>query len=131
MPVRAAPSGKLPLAPVVAGAVAIAALVALLFYLNRPATRPVDEPASALKLAADCKPECAVVDLRLPTEKLGLGLIRELKALDSRMRVFVLTGADPAHLTHCPEKALIEEIVVKGASSASLIRKLKATADGS
>ncbi len=30
------------------------------------------DAASALQLAAACKPECAVVDLRLPTEKLGL-----------------------------------------------------------
>lgn len=44
---RAAPSGKLPLAPVVAGAVGIAALLGLLFYLNRPAAKPVEEPASA------------------------------------------------------------------------------------
>ena len=43
---RAAPSGKLSLAPVVAGAVGIAALLALLFYLNRPAAQPVEEPAS-------------------------------------------------------------------------------------
>lgn len=80
---------------------------------------------SALELAAACKPQCAVVDLRLPTEKLGLRLIRELKALDSRMRIFVLTGSDPACLAHYPERALIEEIVVKGSPSASLIRKLK------
>lgn len=43
---RAAPSGKLPLAPVAAGAVGIAALLALLFYLNRPAARPAEEAAS-------------------------------------------------------------------------------------
>jgi DNA-binding response OmpR family regulator len=83
------------------------------------------DAASALELAASCKPECAVVDLRLPTEKLGLRLIRELKALDSQMRIFVLTGSDPARLAHCPERGLIEEIVVKGSSSALLIRKLK------
>lgn len=89
------------------------------------------DAASALELAAACKPQCAVVDLRLPTEKTGLRLIRDLKALDSGMRVFVLTGSDPARLKDYPERALIEEVVVKGASSASLIRKLKAKATAS
>lgn len=83
---------------------------------------------SALQLAAACRPHCAVIDLRLPTERLGLQLIRELKALDSGMRVFVLTGSDPARLTRYPERALIEDVVVKGSSSALLIQKLKAAA---
>lgn len=85
------------------------------------------DAASALELAVACKPQCAVIDLRLPTEKLGLRLIRELKALDSGMRVFVLTGADPTRLATCPERTLIEEIMVKGSPAALLIRKLKAT----
>jgi CheY-like chemotaxis protein len=37
------------------------------------------DPVSAAELAASQKPECAVIDLRLPTEERGLWLISELK----------------------------------------------------
>jgi|GEM_PF-1721073 len=89
-------------------------------------TIEASDAGSAIQLAAAQKPQCAVVDLRLPTEELGLRLIRELKAQNPSMRIVVLTGADPARLARCPEKALIDEILVKGSSSAHLIQKLKA-----
>lgn len=81
---------------------------------------------SAIRLAAAQKPECAVIDLRFPTEELGLQLIRQLKALDASIHLFVLTGADPGRLARSPEKDLVDEILVKGSSSAQLIRRVKA-----
>lgn len=84
--------------------------------------------ASAIENAAAHKPECAIIDLRLPTEELGLRLIRELKTLDSSIHVFVLTGGDPRRFSTRAEKDLIDEIVVKGSGSADLIQKLKALA---
>jgi DNA-binding NtrC family response regulator len=84
--------------------------------------------SSAVHSAEVHRPECAVIDLRFPTEELGLKLIRELKALDSALHVFVLTGGDPTGLARHAERDLVEEIVVKGSSTPDLIRKLKAVA---
>ena len=81
---------------------------------------------SAVEKAAAHQPECAVLDLRLPTEAAGLRLIRDLKALNSAIHLFVLTGSRTAQLEKHPEKALVDGVVVKGAPSAELIQKLKA-----
>lgn len=81
---------------------------------------------SAIRLASAEKPECAVVDLRFPTDEIGFELVRELKKLDSSMRVFILTGGDPTRWSKRCEKDLIDEVVVKGSSSAHLIQRLKA-----
>jgi two-component system response regulator ResD len=83
---------------------------------------------SAVKLAAAQKPECAVVDLRLPTEELGLRLICELKRLNPAIHIIVLTGGKPERLAGQPEAQHIEQIVVKGASTEPLIERLKSLA---
>lgn len=88
-------------------------------------TLEAPDRSSALKLAAERKPECAVVDLRLPTEEIGLQLIRELKDLDAGMHVFVLTGGDPERFARRPESRLVDEVIVKGSSSAYLVRQLQ------
>jgi DNA-binding response OmpR family regulator len=62
--------------------------------------------AAALREAKAQRPDCALVDLKFPTEALGLSLIRALKELDAAMRVFVLTGADPRRIDALPEKKL-------------------------
>ncbi|MBV9303249.1 MAG: response regulator [Acidobacteriaceae bacterium] len=80
---------------------------------------------SAVDLAVAQKPECAVIDLRLPTEELGLRLISELKRMDPSIHILVLTGSDPQNLVQKPEAELIEEIVVKGTPTGGLIHKLK------
>lgn len=87
-------------------------------------TIAADDAADAVALAAAHKPQCAVVDLRMPTEQLGLRLVRELKKLDPRIHVLVLTGAAAETLAKAPEHALIDSIVTKGSSSAVLVRKL-------
>jgi CheY-like chemotaxis protein len=83
---------------------------------------------SAAELAASQKPECAVVDLRLPTEERGLWLISELKRLNPAIHIIVLTGGNPERLAGQAAASLVEEIIVKGASSGPLIRKLKSLA---
>jgi len=100
----------------------------LLLRQNGLETIAAADAKSALQLAADHQPKCAVIDLRLPTEELGLRLIRQLKALDKSIHLFVLTGADPSRLAHYPERDLVDEVVAKGSSSAYLIKKLKALA---
>lgn len=80
---------------------------------------------SAAKLAASEKPECAVVDLRLPTEERGLWLIAELKKLDPMIHIVVLTGINPGPLARQTVANFAEKIIVKGASSGQLIKTLK------
>ena len=84
------------------------------------------DPGSAVEKAAAYKPECAVLDLRLPTEEFGLKLIRDLKALDSAIHLFVLTGARTVRFNANAEKDLVDEVIVKGSPSGHLIQKLKA-----
>ncbi len=45
----------------------------------------------AIRLAEDCSPDLATVDLRMPGES-GLTVVRELRALDSTTFILVLTG---------------------------------------
>jgi uncharacterized protein (TIGR00251 family) len=87
-------------------------------------TIAVTTTAAALKEAKARRPECALVDLKLPTEAMGLSLIRALKEFDGAMRVFVLTGGDPQRINALPEKKLVEEVFVKGSSMAHLMKKL-------
>ena len=81
--------------------------------------------SSALSAAATIEPECAVVDLRLPTEADGLRLIRELKGLNEKLELFVLTGADPNSLLTRPEVHFVREVLLKPVPSGCLIESLK------
>jgi two-component system, response regulator RegA len=83
---------------------------------------------SALQLAETHKPDCAIVDLRLPTEEAGLRLIRELKGLDAGIRIIVLTGANPRCLDTQPEARLVDRVLLKPSSSAVMVEHLKAMA---
>jgi len=83
---------------------------------------------TALRLASEQSPEAAVVDLRIPTQDLGLHLIRGLKDLNSRLRVIVLTGIDPKQFEKLPERALVEAVFTKGGASRLLLAYLKETA---
>ncbi len=80
---------------------------------------------TALRLASEQRPEAAVVDLRLPTQDLGLQLIRGLKQLNSRLRVIVLTGIDPKQFEKLPERQLVEAVFTKGNASRLLLQYLK------
>jgi ActR/RegA family two-component response regulator len=82
------------------------------------------DPKSALLAAVEEHPACAIVDLRLPTQDAGLGLIRKLKEFDRELHILVLTGFGAA-LENMPERSLIDGVIEKGSSSANLIRKLK------
>ena len=79
----------------------------------------------ALRMASEQSPEAAVVDLRMPTQDLGLQLIRGLKQLNSRLRVIVLTGIDPKQFEKLPERALVEAVFTKGGASKLLLQYLK------
>jgi DNA-binding NtrC family response regulator len=93
-------------------------------------TLPAADAATAIQLAAAHKPQCAVVDLRLPTPERGLQLIHDLKKLDPGMHVFVLTGGGGRRLAEGPERTLIDAVLTKGSASAVLIQKLRTVAAG-
>jgi uncharacterized protein (TIGR00251 family) len=80
---------------------------------------------TALRMASEQSPEAAVIDLRLPTQDLGLQLIRGLKQLNSRLRVIVLTGIDPKQFERLPERALVEAVFTKGLASRLLLQYLR------
>ena len=81
---------------------------------------------SALRVAAADSPDCAVIDLRMPGEDDGLGLIRELRSAHRHLPIFVLTGSNPVRLAQKKEWALVQGVIKKGSSSSDLIQKLKA-----
>lgn len=89
-------------------------------------TIPARDSAAALRAAAEQRPGCAVVDLRLPAEEHGLCLIRALKTLDAAIRIILLTGADASRLKYLPESALVDEVIVKGSSSGRLVETIRA-----
>lgn len=84
------------------------------------------DAARAVATAKAEKPDCAVIDLCFPAAESGFQLVRDLKALDSGLRVVLLTGAATARLADRPEAELIDAIVEKGLGSANLVRRLKA-----
>ncbi|HEY7304588.1 MAG TPA: response regulator [Bryobacteraceae bacterium] len=104
------------------------ALRSLLLVRSGFETLEAADRNSAMELAASQKPECAVIDLRFPTEEIGLRLIRELKDLNSSMHLFVLTGGDPDRFSRRPERKLVDCVIVKGSSSAYLVEELRSLA---
>ncbi len=83
---------------------------------------------AAVEIAAAEKPQCAVIDLRFPTEEIGLRLIRELKGIDSNMHVFVLTGGDPERFARRPERKLVDQVIIKGSAASRLLQELRSLA---
>lgn len=88
-------------------------------------TLAAGDAGTAMGLALAHRPECAVVDLNLPTAERGLWLIWELKKLDPGMRIIVLTGRDRRRLMEACERGLVEEVITKGSASRALIQKLR------
>jgi two-component system response regulator RegA len=104
------------------------ALRSLLLAKRGFQTFEASDANAAVRIATLQHPDCAVVDLRIPTEAAGLRLIRDLKSIDSNLHVFVLTGADPTRFARIAESSLVDEVIVKGASTASLVEKLRSLA---
>ncbi len=86
------------------------------------------DAGTAIEKAKTYRPECALIDLRLPKKESGLKLVRELKTLDPQMHVFILTGDAAAHFDGKPEGSLVDGVIVKGSSSRHLIQRLRALA---
>jgi two-component system, response regulator RegA len=91
-------------------------------------TLAAPDPGTAMTLALDHNPECAVIDLNMPTDERGLELVRELKKLHPGMHVIMLTGRDARQVTQAPENALVDDVFIKGSPSGALIQKLRTVA---
>ena len=100
-------------------------LRSLLFSQNGFETIAVTTVAAALHEAKEHRPQCAVIDLKIPAESDGLDLIRGLKAFDVGIRVFVLTGGNAKRINGLPEMTLVEEVMLKGTPIATLLKKLR------
>jgi two-component system, response regulator RegA len=85
---------------------------------------PAEGPAAALELAEAERPNCAVMDLRLPTIQSGLRLIRDLRKLDPALKIVVLTGQATA-LEAAPEMAMVAAVLEKGGSSRILLETIQ------
>jgi two-component system response regulator ResD len=84
----------------------------------------------ALDLAIEHQPQCAVIDLRLPTENDGLTLISRLHSDHPDISIFVLTGGRQTQLAGLLESGVVKGVFWKGASAPELLGKLKAVAQG-
>ena len=70
--------------------------------------------------------DCAVVDLRLPTERDGCRLIRYLKESNPDIAIVILTGSlRTGAVGRWPEMALVERVFGKGESAAPLLQYLR------
>lgn len=100
-------------------------LRSLLLARNGFEALPAADKTSAKRLAATHHPQAAVVDLGLPTIQDGLELIRDLKALNAAIRVVVITGSTRKALANDLDFAAVDDLFIKPASTAALIRKLR------
>lgn len=90
---------------------------------------PACDLKTALSLARQHRPACALLDLRFPTEELGFELVEKLKRLDPAMHIVLLTGASRSRIDAWPLRHLVDQVLAKGSSSAALVKHLKALAE--
>ena len=105
-------------------------LRATLLLRNGFATIEAGDKGTAEHLARLHRPAVAVVDLRLPTVRDGLDLIGALKSLDTQIRLIVLTGMPREKVKSLAGADLIDELLIKPASTAKLVRVLRSLAPG-
>ena len=81
--------------------------------------------AAALEEAATGQIDCAVIDLRLPTEQEGMALIGKLKEQWPELVVMVLTGGSAESVAGRTEMSGVEAVFEKGRSIAPLVERLR------
>ena len=81
------------------------------------------EPSSARALFAETRPECLVMDLRLPEANDGLALIREFRAAAPTVRIIVLAGW-PLDIEDTPEAQMVNLVLAKPIRTATLVGAL-------
>jgi CheY-like chemotaxis protein len=70
-------------------------------------------PAETLRAFERRRPDLIIVDLRFPHAADGLGLIRDIRRMDPRLPMIVLSGW-PDDLYGTPEEKMVSRVLVKG-----------------
>jgi CheY-like chemotaxis protein len=70
-------------------------------------------PAETLRAFERRRPDLIIVDLRFPRAADGLGLIRDIRQMDRRLPMIVLSGW-PDDLYGTPEEKMVSRVLVKG-----------------
>jgi CheY-like chemotaxis protein len=85
----------------------------------------ISTAASATEAMAHCDGcDAVVMDLRLPSLRDGLGLIRDLHARVPKTPIVVLAGL-PEELREQPESALVHRVLRKGTGTGVLVELLR------
>ena len=87
------------------------------------------EPNSARALFAETRPECVVMDLRLPEANDGIALIREFRAAAPGVRIIVLAGW-PLDIEGTPEAQMVNLVLAKPIRTAALVSALAQSEPG-
>ncbi len=77
------------------------------------------DAATARIRFTELRPECVVLDVRLPEAEAGRALIREFRAAAPCVRILVLAG-EPADLDGREERAMTDEVLRKPVRSERL-----------
>ncbi len=88
-------------------------------------TLAAGDAQSAFALAEAERPDCALLDLNLPTEAAGLALLRSLRGLPFPPRVVVLTGTNIKRLRCARELQEADAVLEKGSPSNTLVELLR------
>ena len=87
------------------------------------------EPDSARALFAETRPECVVLDMRLPEAQDGLRLIREFRGAAPDVRIIVLAGWT-LDLEGTPEAQMVNLVLAKPIRTATLVAALAESEPG-
>ena len=82
------------------------------------------DAATARDKFHETSPACVILDLRLPSPKDGLALVREFRQVSPEVRIVVLAGWG-ADLEGRPEQDLVDEVLAKPVRSERLIKAVK------
>ncbi len=80
---------------------------------------------NALQSARQEDPQCAVVDLCLPSVEDGLETVRDLRNGSAGLHIIVLTGFHPHTLQHSAALELADEVMLKGSGAGLLVESLR------
>jgi DNA-binding NtrC family response regulator len=89
--------------------------------------RTAGDAATARHKFREARPECVILDLRLPSPEDGLALVREFREAAPDVRMIVLAGWS-ADLEGRPEQALVDEVLAKPVRSERLSQAVRKSA---
>jgi DNA-binding response OmpR family regulator len=101
----------------------------LLLEHNGFSTFAAGDQNDAHRLACQHTPEAAIIDLGIPSVADGLALIRDLKKLNPRISILVLTGLPRKTIEHELIPLGIDGLFVKPTPTAEIVARLRSQLD--